>query len=98
MVSRKLLDELVKARAACPRPPVSRPPGTIPIEEAQTRTGLSRMELLKLRESGLITRRSSDYQFHVDETSIQSLGRLTPEVDVQPTLSTESASTAKRRN
>ena len=71
MVSRKSLDELVKARAARPTPQVSRPPGTIPIEEAQTRTGLSRIEILKMRERGLVIRRSSDYQFHVDEVSLR---------------------------
>ncbi len=71
MVSRQSLDELIKARAARPTPPVSRPPGTIPIEEAQARTGLSRIEVLKLRERGLVIRRSSDYQFHVDEVSLR---------------------------
>lgn len=71
MVTRKSLDDLIRVRVERPTPPVSRPPGSIPIREAQERTGRTRTEVLQLRSQGVVIYRSSDYQFHVDEASLQ---------------------------
>ena len=83
MVTRSSLEQLVKARSQRPTPPISRPPGSIPIHEAQERTGLTRTEVLQLRSQGVVIYRSSDYQFHVDETSLAQVVSKAPPKSVK---------------
>ena len=77
MVTRDSLDRLLKSRERR-RTDAVHPEGTIPFKEAQKRTGLKRMDLLALQRRGLIIRRTRDYQFCVDEASLNAYleGRL----------------------
>jgi len=72
MVTRASLEQLLTQRAPRRALPSVQPTGTIPIREAQERTGLSRVEVLKLAASGVVIHRTSDYRFWVDEASLES--------------------------
>lgn len=69
MVTRASVDTVIGHRQNRASLPVVCPPGSIPIAEAQARTGLTRVQVLELKKSGVIIHRTPDYQFHVDETS-----------------------------
>jgi len=72
MITRKSLDKLLQQRSKRATLPAVRPPGSIPILEAQERTGLTRVQVLKLRRLNVIIHRTPDYQFHVDEASLNA--------------------------
>jgi integrase len=70
MVSRTSLERLKVERDQRRTLPVELPPGSIPIREAEKRTGLNRVEVLELKSEGVVIHRTADYQFHVDEASL----------------------------
>jgi integrase len=72
MVTRASLERLKTERSRRQTLPQKPPAGSIPIREAQIRTGLDRTGVLKLRQAGVIIIRTSDYQFHVEEASLDS--------------------------
>jgi hypothetical protein len=72
MVTRSSLQRLKSERVGRKTLPQAAPEGTIPIREAEVRTGLDRAGVLLLKSEGVIIRRTSDYQFHVDEASLES--------------------------
>jgi hypothetical protein len=71
MITRKSIDELIVKRSKRATLPYVRPASSIPILEAQQRTGLARVQVLRLTDHGVIVHRTPDYQFHVDETSLE---------------------------
>lgn len=70
MVTRASVDAVIAKRQNRASPPAVRPPGSIPIAEAQARTGLSRVQVLELAKQGVIIHRTPDFQFHVDQKSL----------------------------
>ena len=70
MIRQESVDGFKTVRARTAVEPSKAPPGTIPIGEAQARTGLNRQQFLSLRKRGVVIRRTRDYQFHVDEKSL----------------------------
>jgi hypothetical protein len=72
MVTRSSLERLKSERVARTMLPQAAPVGTIPILEAQARTGLDRARVLLLKSKGVIILRTSNYQFHIDEASLQA--------------------------
>ncbi len=72
MITRQSLDELIKNRTRKATLPHVRPAGSIPIFDAQQRTGLSRVQVLELKAHGVIVHRTPDYQFHIYEVSLSS--------------------------
>jgi hypothetical protein len=70
MVNRESVERFNASDARRFAAPSPAPEGTIPILKAQELTGLSRIQFLALRKKGVIIRRTRDYQFHVDETSL----------------------------
>jgi integrase len=70
MVTRSSLERLKSERVARTTLPQAAPAGTIPIREAQVRTGLDRTGVLQLKSEGVIIHRTSDYQFHIDDSSL----------------------------
>lgn len=72
LVTRTSLERLRVERSKQRMLPVSIPPGFIPIREAQKRTGLTRVKVLELKSEGVIIHRAADYQFHVDEASLNT--------------------------
>ena len=78
MVTRSSLERLKSERVARTTLPQTAPAGTIPIREAQVRTGLDRAGVLLLKADGVIIHRTSDYQFHVDEVSLERYLTETP--------------------
>jgi integrase len=71
MITRKSLDDLIQKRSKRATLPQVRPAGSIPILEAQQRAGLTRVQVLELKTHGVIVHRTPDYQFHVDEASLE---------------------------
>ncbi|MDE3082627.1 MAG: hypothetical protein KGJ39_04325 [Acidobacteriota bacterium] len=71
MVTRSSLERLKYERVGRKTLPQAAPVGTIPIREAQVRTGLDRAGVLLLKPEGVIIHRTSDYEFHIDEASLQ---------------------------
>ena len=72
MVTRVSLEQLLAERAPRRALPSVQPPGSIAIREAQERTGLVRVDVLKLAAQGVVIHRTSDYRFWVDEASLES--------------------------
>jgi integrase len=70
MVTRASVDAVIAKRQNRASLPSVRPPGSIPIAEAQARTGLTRVQVLELAKLGVIIHRTPDFQFHVDEKSL----------------------------
>ena len=72
MVTRNSLARLRLERSQRRMLPEERPLGSIPIREAQVRTGLDRAGVLGLKTEDVVILRTADYQFHVDEVSLQA--------------------------
>ncbi|NNN09788.1 MAG: site-specific integrase [Acidimicrobiaceae bacterium] len=71
MVTRISLERLRVERSSYRTLPVAPPPGSIHMREAQKRTGFNRVKVLELKSKGVIIHRTADYQFHLDETSLE---------------------------
>lgn len=71
MITRESVDRVIQERTKRATLPPIRPPGSIPILEAQKRTGLSRVQVLELKKRGVTVHRTPDYQFHIDEASLE---------------------------
>jgi integrase len=72
MVTKKSLQRLKFERVGRKTLSQPAPAGTIPILEAQSRTGLDRVRVLQLRSEGVIIQRTSDWKFHVDKASLDA--------------------------
>jgi integrase len=71
MVTRESIDTVIAKRQNRASLPYVRPAGSFPIAEAEARTGLTRVQVLELAKHGVTIHRTPDFQFHVDEATLE---------------------------